>query len=103
LTSFAMKWKLHFCSIRTVLFYSSGTGFILLERYSIKLHFCSIRTVLFYSSGTGFILFERYRFYSIRTVLNPCTALRVRCRVLQSHLGKNCGAKKCGGRYEKVR
>jgi hypothetical protein len=112
--------KLHFCSIRAVqvLFYSSGTGFVLFEQdrfYSIRAglyktsflfyssrtgfvlferyRFCSIRAVqvLFYSSGTGFVLFERYRFCSIRTV---------RCRVLQVNLGKNCGAKsaveKCG-------
>jgi hypothetical protein len=38
-----------FYSIRAVqvLFYSSGTGFILLEQDYIKLHFCSIRTVLY--------------------------------------------------------
>ena len=51
---------------------------------------------LFYSSGTGFILFERYRFYSIRTVL------RVRCRVLQSHLGTNCRKKYVGNCFDFV-
>jgi hypothetical protein len=68
------------------LFYSSRTGFILLEQDYIKLHFCSIQAVqvLFYLSGTGFVLFERYRFCSIRTVL---------CRVLQVGLDKKCGGK----------
>ena len=53
---------------------------------------------------TGFVLFKRYKvFLFYLSGARDKTALRVRCRDVQGHLGKNCGAKKCGGRYEKVR
>ena len=58
---------------------------------------------LTFSAWTFACCLMRYQVLFYLSGARDKTALRVRCRDVQGHFGKNCGAKKCGGRYEKVR